>query len=95
MFSFVRWRDDERLVVISNFDARSSHDLEVRIPADIIAAWRLDDGRFMLDEQLYRRNHAQLRVKEGIGTLRITLQALESAVLKVGAPHIMDVSVSH
>ena len=89
VFSFVRWRDDQRLVVISNFDAQSSYDLEVRIPADIIAAWHLVDGRYMLDEQLYRRNHAQLIVDKGRGRLRITLQPLASAVLKIGAPNVM------
>ena len=87
VFSFVRWRDDQQLVVTSNFDAQSSHDLEVRIPADIIAAWHLVDGRYRLDEQLYRRNHAQLIVDKGRGRLRITLEPLGSAVLKVGAAY--------
>ena len=94
VFSFVRWQDDERLVVLSNFDAESSHDLEVRIPGEIIGSWRLDDGRYMLDEQLYRRNHAQLNVKNGVGTLRITIGPLDSAVLKVGAPNVAGTSVA-
>jgi oligosaccharide 4-alpha-D-glucosyltransferase len=87
VFSFVRWRDDQQLIVTSNFDAQSSHDLEVRIPADIIAAWQLVNGRYMLDEQLYPRNHAQLIVDKGRGRLRITLEPLGSAVLKVGAAY--------
>jgi len=95
VFSFVRWKDGERLVVISSFDADTSHDLEVRIPAEIIASWKLDDGRYMLDEQLYRRNHAQLGVKKGVGTFRITLEPLGSAVLKVGAPNIAGQSVAN
>ena len=96
VFSFVRWTEDERLIVLSNFDADSSHDLEVRIPASIISSWQLKDGRYMLDEQLYRRNHAQLIVDKGQGMLRITLQPLDSAVLKVGAPNISGLSdVNH
>ena len=87
VFSFVRWRDDQQLVVISNFDAQSSHDLEVRIPADIIAAWHVVDGRYLLEEQLYRRNHAQLIVDKGRGRLSITLEPLGSAVLKLGAAY--------
>ncbi|MCP5090765.1 MAG: alpha-amylase, partial [Gammaproteobacteria bacterium] len=93
IFSFARWKDDERLVVVSNFDANSSHDLEVRIPPDIIATWKLDDGRYMLDEQLYRRNHAQMVVDGGSALFRITLDALGSAVLKVGAPNIATLTV--
>ncbi len=92
VFSFVRWKDNERLVVLSNFDAVRAFDLEVRIPAIIISSWRLSDGRYMLDEQLYRRNHAQLIVDKGQGTLRITLQPLDSAVLKLGAPNISGLS---
>ena len=86
VFSFVRWKDSDRLVVISNFDAHAGHDLEVRIPEPIIAAWQLSDGRYMLDEQLYRRNRAQLIVDNGVSMLRIALPPLGSAVLKVGTP---------
>ncbi|MGB5163672.1 MAG: hypothetical protein WBN61_00285, partial [Woeseiaceae bacterium] len=60
-----------------------SHELDVRIPAETIAAWGLDDGSYALREQLYGQNNAQLIVKEGRGRLRITLDALASAVLKV------------
>jgi oligosaccharide 4-alpha-D-glucosyltransferase len=86
VFSFVRWKDDQRLVVVSNFDAESSHDLDVLIPAEIIAAWGLDDAGYRLDEQLYGHNHAQLMVDDGRGKLRITLEPLASAVLKTGKP---------
>ncbi|MDH3532770.1 MAG: alpha amylase C-terminal domain-containing protein, partial [Gammaproteobacteria bacterium] len=86
VFSFVRWKDDERLVVVSNFDAASSHSLEVRVPKSVIERWQLKDGGYMLDEQLYRRNHAQLLVDDGKGMIRITLGPLDSAVFKVGAP---------
>jgi len=92
VFSFVRWNDTERLIVLSNFDSDSRYDLEVRLPAAIISAWQLTDGRYMLDEQLYRRNHAQLIVDKGQGVLRIALQPLDSVVLKVGAPNISGLS---
>jgi oligosaccharide 4-alpha-D-glucosyltransferase len=88
VFSFVRWRDDERLVVVSNFDADSGQDLELRIPGSVISAWQLKDGRYALNEQLYGRNHAQLIVDGGAGVLQIALQPLESAVLELGAPSI-------
>jgi hypothetical protein len=93
VFSFVRWKSDERLIVLSNFDPDTDYDLEVRIPASVISAWQLGDGQYMLDEQLYRRNHAQLIVNDGEGLFRITLEPLGSAVLKVGAPNIHRNSV--
>ena len=88
VFSFVRWQDDERLIVVSSFDPSFSQNLEVRIPASVISVWQLTDGRYMLDEQLYRRNHAQLIVDNGQGRFRISLEPLGSAVLKVGSPNI-------
>ena len=94
VFSFVRWTDDERLIVVSNFDDGNSQDLEVSIPAEIITGWNLSDGRYMLDEQLYRAKHAQLIVDGGEGRFRIRLQPLQSAVLKVGAPNISQATDS-
>ncbi len=88
VFTFARWNEGERLIVVSSFDDADAQDLEVRIPAELIAEWQLADGRYMLDEQLYRRNHAQLIVDQGVGMFRITLETLGSAVLKVGAPNI-------
>ncbi len=87
VFSFARWSDEERLLIVSNFDV-TGHDLEIHVPADVIAEWNLTDGRYMLDEQLYRRNHSQLVVAKGAGMFRISLEPLDSAVLKLGAPNI-------
>ena len=87
VFSFTRWNDDERLIVVSNFDAVAGHDLEIHVPANVITEWNLTDGRYMLDEQLYRRNHAQLVVDGGEGVFRISLKPLDSAVFRVGAPN--------
>ncbi|MBT8087909.1 MAG: DUF5110 domain-containing protein, partial [Gammaproteobacteria bacterium] len=95
VFSFARWQGDERLIVLSNFDADAAHSLEVRLPAELVAEWQLADGPYMLDEQLYRRNHAQLNVDRGKGVFRITLEPLASAVLRVGAPNISGSSVEH
>ena len=88
VFSFARWTDDNRLFVVANFDDENAHDLEVRVPADLVGKWGLKDARYMLDEQLYRRNHAQLVVEQGKGVFRITLEPLEPVVLSVGAQNI-------
>lgn len=92
VFSFTRWQDDERLIVVSNFDDAAGHDLEIHLPPELIAEWDVADGRYMLDEQLYRRNHAQLIVDGGAGMFRISLEPLGSVVLKVGAPNISELS---
>jgi len=85
LFSFVRWADEERLIVVSNFDAVKTYSFFLQIPANVIALWRLADGRYALDEQLYGKNNSTLVVDGGVGRIEVQLAALESAVLQVGA----------
>ena len=82
LFSFVRWSDDEQLIVVSNFDDMNAYDFFLEIPANIITMWRLTDGRYALDEQLYGENNSTLVVDGGVGRIKLQLKALESAVLK-------------
>lgn len=89
LFSFVRWYDDERLIVVSNFDGERLHDFTLDIPADIISGWNLADGRYALDEQLYGENNGNLVVDGGKAYFTATLEPLESVVLRVGAVQIV------
>ncbi len=82
LFSFVRWSDDEQLIVVSNFDDMNAYDFFLEVPANIITMWRLTDGRYKLDEQLYGENNSTLVVDGGVGRIELQLKALESAVLK-------------
>jgi len=88
LFSFVRWRDDERLIVVSNFDPDEPRELLMTLPADIVDAWQLEPGRYDLDEQLYGSNNDQLVVGADGGTFGITLAPLESVVYRVGRRNI-------
>lgn len=85
LFSFLRWHEDERLIVISNFDRTQSYEITLKIPAGPIAAWQLADGRYALDEQLYGRNSSDLFVEGGTAHISVQLAALESAVFRIGA----------
>ena len=85
LFSFVRWHDDERLVVVSNFDADKSYELNIVVPEDIISRWDLEDGRYALVEQLYGYNASELVVDGGRGQFRLQLEPLESVVYELGA----------
>jgi oligosaccharide 4-alpha-D-glucosyltransferase len=88
LFAFARWRDDIKLIVVSNFDHESSHDTKLEIPASLISDWQLADGRYALDEQLYGERSARLVVDGGSAYVLLTLDPLESAVFGVGAPDI-------
>ena len=89
LLSFVRWRDDERLIVVSNFSADAERAFDLVVPASIIAGWMLADGRYRLDEVLSGGQDARLIVDGGQGIVRMTLGPLESAILRIGEQDIV------
>jgi len=84
LFSFVRWSDAERLIIISNFSDTASYGLTLTVPPEIISEWQLGPGRYELDELLYGVNASELVVDTGKGLLHVELEPLESAVFRVG-----------
>ena len=83
LFSFVRWSANEKLIIVSNFDAEDSYDFELQIPENIIAAWNLKDGTYGLVDQLYDSPSSELKVEHGKGFIKIKINTLESFILKV------------
>ena len=84
LFSFVRWHDDERLIVVSNFDSVKSYDLVMTLPGEIVSEWQLDDGRHALEAQVFDGGNGELIVDGGTGTFGISLGPLESVIYRVG-----------
>jgi oligosaccharide 4-alpha-D-glucosyltransferase len=84
LFSFVRWTDDERLVVVSNFSDTADYELTLALPDAIISEWQLGPGRYELEELLYGVSTSELVVDAGKGLLHVELEPLESVVYRVG-----------
>ncbi len=84
VFSFCRWSDSEKLVIISNFDVNNTYELNVKIPPTIIEAWGLKKGEYNLNDQLYGVQTSVLKVDEqGVGAFPIHLDSLESFIFRV------------
>lgn len=83
IFSFVRWSENEKLIVIANFDDLVNYDLDLQIPSEIITAWKLKDGNYVVKDQLYGQISKKMTVKNGIGELKIKLDTLSSLIFKV------------
>lgn len=83
VLSFVRWSDEEQLIVISNFDSENGFEFDLKIPNNVIDSFRLEDGAYMTQDQLYNEFKSELIISEGQGEIRITLKPLESFILKV------------
>jgi glycosidase len=83
LLSFVRWSDNEQLVVISNFDAERSYEVNLKIPDNIVSEWKLSAGTYEMKDQLYNSATTQLNVTEGDATMKVSLKPLESFIFKV------------
>ena len=83
VFSFVRWSENEKLIVLANFDTLVNYDLDLQIPPAIIQKWNLADGTYKLQDQLYKKQTAKLIVKDGVGVFNIELDTLTSFIFKI------------
>ncbi|MCL5127331.1 alpha-amylase family glycosyl hydrolase [Algibacter sp. L4_22] len=83
LFSFVRYSDSEKVIVVSNFDSENRFDFHLKIPENIIKSWQLSDGEYELEDQLYHKVLLKLVVENGLGNVNINLMPLESFILKM------------
>jgi glycosidase len=83
VLSFVRWYDEEKLLIISNFSSENSYGFDFELPQNIIEKWNLKDGEYLLEDQLYKKYLSKLVVKNTQAKVRIDLKPLESFILKI------------
>lgn len=82
-YSFVRWSDQEKLIVAANFDDQAGSEIDLKIPADIINQWGLKDGTYALNQKLLGPSGLQLVVKDGEGHIWLRLEPLASNILQL------------
>lgn len=82
IFSFVRWDDEEKLLVISNFDTEKSYDIDFKLPSELISQWNLSEDN-NLEEQLYHLVKPVLKIEDGVGHIPLKLNPLESFIFKI------------
>lgn len=83
VFSFVRWSENEKLIIVTNFDGEETYAFDLKIPKTVINAWNLKDGNYQFMDQLYGKIPSELMVENGIGIIKIKLAPLESLILKL------------
>jgi len=83
IFSYVRWMEGERLLVVANFDTVASYQLRLRIPRELIGEWKLDDGQYPVTELLYGAETPGLEIRDGEGYVPIALDPLESVIFQL------------
>lgn len=83
VLSFVRWSDSEKLIIVSNFDAEKGQEFHLKIPKVLIENWKLSNGNYTAEDQLYQKYKTKLQIEKGIGSLHLQLKPLESLILKI------------
>ncbi len=83
IFSFVRWSENEQVIIVSNFDTENNYDLDLIIPEDIITLWNLKDGSYTVIDQLNESSTTTMQVGNKKGVISIKLRPLESNIFKL------------
>ncbi|MBW3470057.1 alpha-amylase family glycosyl hydrolase [Arthrospiribacter ruber] len=83
VFSFARWADGQRLIIVSNFDPKDSFGFELQLPRDLVSKWKLQDGEYPLEERLYGSINPKLIVENRTAKIRVDLEPLESWILEL------------
>jgi glycosidase len=83
IYSYTRWSETQKLIVVTNFYSLASSNFDLRIPADIIQKWNLKDGTYTITDQLYHQKTTQLRVENGEGKAQISIGPSESFIFQL------------
>jgi len=83
LYSYVRWSEKQKLVVITNFSSEKESEFDLKIPSSVISKWNLKDGSYVLVDKLYSESKTYLTVKNGEGSARVKIKPSESFIYEV------------
>jgi glycosidase len=82
LYSFVRYSEEEKLIIIANFSWVTSSRIDLIVPENVIADWKLIDGSYTVKDQLYGSSTV-LNVVNGKGTIHLNIKPSESFIFKL------------
>lgn len=84
LFSFVRWNEQQRWIVVSNFSDSETRQVALKLPAELIKLWRLETGAHQLVSRLGMHSQQfELIVRADSASANLYLAPLESLVLRL------------
>jgi glycosidase len=83
LYSFVRWTEKEKLVIVTNFNQNTAVNCEVLVPAEIVKRMNLKDGKYNLKEALYGKSKTVLTISNGVGKFKLAIQPNESFIYQI------------
>jgi glycosidase len=82
IFSFIRWSNDEKLIIVSNFE-KATHKFQLKLNSEIVKNWNLENIEYQLIDQLTGEDKFKLKLRDGAGIIDIEIKDLEAFVLKL------------
>lgn len=83
LYSFVRWSEKEKLIIVTNFNQNTAVKCQVILPAGIVKKMNLKEGSYKMKDQLYLKNASELIIKNGVGKFSIAIEPGESFIYKL------------
>lgn len=83
IYSFVRYSEKEKLVIVTNFSWVTESKFLLKIPTEIIKELRLSDGSYTVLDQLYEKEKATFKVSKGEGYIEVKIKPSESFIFKL------------
>jgi len=83
LYSYARWSENQKLMIIANFSSEKGSEFNLKVPSALISKWNLKDGEYQLKEQLYGTKTFVLKVQNGEGTAKVSIQPSESLILEL------------
>ena len=83
IFSFVRFSDNEKLLIVVNYSDSKSSYFDLKIPTSVILKMKLRDGNYIIKDQLYGKSTLKLTVDKGQGSVTLTLAPSESFIYQI------------
>lgn len=83
LYSYARWSENQKLIVVANFSSEKGSEFDLKVPSSLISKWNLKDGEYQLKDQLYQNKLFVLKVQNGQGEAKISIQPSESLILEL------------
>jgi glycosidase len=84
IYSFVRWSDSQKLIIICNFSSTTPAFFNLTVPKDAIKEMGLADGSYVIRDKLYGKSTIKLNVVNGEGTVKnINISGSESFIYEI------------
>ncbi|GGG36311.1 O-glycosyl hydrolase family 13 [Croceivirga lutea] len=83
IFSFVRWSDEEKLIIISNFDTQKRYDIDFKLSPEVVQKWDLNKSNYTLTDKLNGKHKSELKIANGVGHIALNIAPLESFIFSI------------